>query len=437
MSRHRSLVSLGVLALVSIAAAGLSAVDLAQLQKSYDQAMKAYNEKNYPGYLEGIAESLRHFPNHPLLLYRLAAAYALNGMPLKGMPFLRQTASMGLVFDIWNNIDFRSLQRRPEYKKIMDLYARNAAPLKGSRRAWSIPGKGLLIEGLAYDPQTKKFLASSVRRRSILSLDRSGRGEPLSKPEDGLWAVMGLRVDPPRRILWASMSALPQMEGFKPENEGRAGLASYDLKTGRLLKKFLLPGKPERHLLGDVAVDSKGLVLATDSQSPVLYTPSASGDGLDIFLQHDAFQSLQGIDFSSDGRAIFVSDYSVGVYVIDRRTKSVRLLIPPRNGALIGIDGLYFYRGTLLAVQNGLRPNRILRIFLSPNFDRVERLAVLEANEPSMSEPTLGVVADDVFYFNANAQWKLVDDAGRAAPEAKWTDPVVLQISLAGPPVKK
>src|SRR4030042_1826779 len=97
MSRKRSLVSLSVLALVLIAAAGLPAVDLAQLQKSYDQAMKAYNEKNYPGYLEGIAESLRHFPNHPLLLYRLAAAYALNGMPLKGMPFLRPAASMGLV----------------------------------------------------------------------------------------------------------------------------------------------------------------------------------------------------------------------------------------------------------------------------------------------------------------------------------------------------
>jgi hypothetical protein len=437
MNHLKIVIALGGLALVFIGGPSLQAVDLAKLQTSYEQAIKAYEEKNYPLYLDHIGESLQNFPNHPLLLYRLAAAYALNGMPLKAMPPLRQTAAMGLVFDIWKNSDFRSLQRRPEFKKIMDLYAKNASPLKGSRRAWAIPGKGLLVEGLAYDPQEKKFLAGSVRRRTILSLDRAGRSEVLSKPEDGLWAVMGLRVDPPRRKLWASLSALPQMEGFKPEDEGRAGLACYDLKTGRLQKKYLLPGKPERHLLGDLAVDAKGTVVATDSQSPVLYTPSPSGDGLEIFLKFDSFQSLQGIDFSPDGRVLFVADYSVGVYVIDRQTKNVRLLEPPRNAALIGIDGLYYYRGSLLAVQNGLRPNRILRIFLNKNFDRIERLTVLEANEPSMSEPTLGVVVDDVFYFNANSQWGLVDDKGQAAPDNKWADPVVLQINLAEPQPKK
>ena len=351
MKRTRIVIALGGLALILLCGSGLLAVDLAKLQESYERASKAYEEKDYPAYLDAIGECLRNFPNHPVLLYRLAAAYALNSMPLKALPSLRQTASMGLVFDIWKSSDFRSLQRRPEFKKIMDFYAKNAAPLKGSRPAWTTPGKGWLIEGLAFDPQKKRFYAGSVRQGKILSLDRTGKSEAFSKAEDGLWGVLGLKVDPPRRILWASMSALPQTEGYKPEDEGRAGLASYDLKTGRLLKKYLLPGNPEKHLLGDLAVDPQGTVVATDSQSPVLYTPSASGGGLDIFLQHDAFQSLQGIDFSSDGRAIFVSDYSVGVYVIDRRTQSVRLLDPPRNGALIGIDGLYFYRGSLLAVQ--------------------------------------------------------------------------------------
>jgi hypothetical protein len=227
------------------------------------------------------------------------------------------------------------------------------------------------------------------------------------------------------------------MTGLKPEDEGRAGIVCYDLKTGRLAKKYLLPGKPENHLLGDLAVDAAGAVMATDSHMPVVYTPSATGDSLDVFLEYDQFQSLQGIDFSPDGRVIFVADYSVGLYVIDRQTKAVRLLEPPKAAALIGIDGLYFYQGSLLAVQNGLKPNRVLRVFLNKDYSRIERVSVLEANQPAMPEPTLGVIVGGVFFFIANSQWALVDDKGQAAPNEKWKDPVILQVSLAETPSVK
>jgi hypothetical protein len=426
-----------VFALALILGVSLQAIDLEKLDKAYQQAIKAYEAKDYTTYLDSLLEAQQYFPNHPLLLYRLAGAYALNGMPLKAMTPLRETAAMGLVFDVWKNADFRSLQKRPEFKRLLSLYEKNAQPLKTSRQAFTIPEKALLTEGLAYDPQDKKFFVSSVRQRKILRLDRTGRGDLLSKPEDDLWAVMGMKVDGPRRRLWAAMSAMPQMSGFKPEDEGRAGIVCYDLKTGRLAKKYLLPGKPETHLLGDLAVDAKGTVMATDSLMPVLYTPSAAGDSLDVFLTYDKFQSLQGIDFSTDGKAVFVADYSVGLYVIDRQTKTVHLLEAPKTAALIGIDGLYFFQGSLLAVQNGLKPNRILRVFLNKDYSRIERVAVLEANQMTMPEPTLGVIADGVFYFIANSQWALVDDKGRAAPNDKWKDPVILQVGIAGPPAIK
>ena len=37
--------------------------------------------------------------------------------------------------------------------------------------------------------------APRVRRRKILAVDAGGRATDFSKPEDGLWGVMGLRVD--------------------------------------------------------------------------------------------------------------------------------------------------------------------------------------------------------------------------------------------------
>lgn len=431
MKRIASLVLIGGLSVVFLAASAQGAIDLEKLQKAYDSASKAYDAKNYEEYLEDINEGLQAFPNHPILLYRQAAAYALLGKPLKALVPLRQTAAMGLVFNIWQNADFRGLQSRPELQRIIDLYAKNVQPLKGSQAVFSLPRKALLIEGVAFDPQGGKFYLGSVRQHQILRVDRSGMGDVLSRPEDGLWGVMGLRVDAPRRTLWAAMSAVPQMSGFKAADEGRAGVVGYDLKTGKLARKLLLPGKPDSHVLGDLAVDAGGTVLATDSQSPLIYAVPAAGNALEVFLKSDLFQSLQGIDFSPDGKTIFVADYSVGLYAIDRQTKAVRYLDAPRNAALIGIDGLYYYQGSLLAVQNGLKPNRILRVFLSKDFTAIERVDVLEANEPTMVEPTLGCLAGDTFYFNANAQWALVDDKGLAAPDSKWKDPVIRMISLA------
>lgn len=430
MNRIKLLFLAGGLSLALLGTGALRAIDLENLQKAYERAAKAYEAKNYQQYLDDITEALRYFPNHPILLFRQAAAWALTGRPLKAMIPLRQTAAMGLVFNVWQNPDFRSLQKRPELQRILDLYAKNAQPLKGSQQVLSVPEKGLLIEGVAYDSQERKFYLGSVRRREILRLDRAGKGGVLSRPEDGLWGVMGLKVDSVRRKLWAATSAVPQMAGGKPEDEGRAGLACYDLGSGRLQKKFLLPGKPEVHLLGDLAVDAQGTVMATDSQAPLIYAAPPAGDNLEVFLKNDLFQSLQGIDFTPDGKTLFVADYSVGIYAIDRRTKAVRFLEAPRNAALIGIDGINFYRDSLIAVQNGLKPNRILRLFLSKDHRGIERVAVLEANEPSMTEPTLGVVVQDMFYFNANAQWDLIDDKGQAAPSEKWKDPVIRSIDL-------
>jgi hypothetical protein len=435
MSTMRRTVGLALAAFL-LGAGTLWAIDLENLQKAYEKATRDYQAKSYEAYLEDINEALRYFPNHPILLFRQAAAYSLTGKPLKALLPLRQTAAMGLVFNIWQDPDFRALQKRPEMQHILDAYARNAQPLKGSRPVFSYPGKALLIEGVAFDPKDNRFYLGSVRRGEILRLDRTGKGGPLSRPEDGLWGVMGLKVDPARRRLWAAVSAVPQLAGFKAEDAGRAGLACYDLKTGRLLKKYVLPGKPETHLLGDLTVDGQGTVLATDSQSPLIYSLDPSADAPEVFLKYDPFQSLQGIDLTPDGKTIYVADYSVGLYAVDRATRTVRYLEAPRGTALIGIDGLYYYQGSLIAVQNGLKPNRVLRVFLSRDGSRIGSVAALEANEPTMTEPTLGCVVGDLFYFNANAQWDLVDDKGRAAPSDKWKDPVIRVIDLKAPPAK-
>jgi hypothetical protein len=49
---------------------------------------------------------------------------------------------------------------------------------------------------------------------------------------------------------------------------------------------------------------------------------------------------------------------------------------------MLEIDGLYSHKGALLAVQNGVNPNRIVRMFLNKEQTRVMKFETIEANNP-------------------------------------------------------
>jgi hypothetical protein len=85
---------------------------------------------------------------------------------------------------------------------------------------------------------------------------------------------------------------------------------------------------------------------------------------------------------------------------------------------LDGIDGLYPWRGGLIAVQNGTNPRRILWLTLSPDGDRIAGVRVLESNHPDWGEPTLGTVRRNDFLYVADAQWERYGEGG--AVQGAW-----------------
>ncbi len=108
-------------------------------------------------------------------------------------------------------------------------------------------------------------------------------------------------------------------------------------------------------------------------------------------------------------------------------TKQVVQQIPADAITLLGIDGLYFYQGNLIAIQNGVVPNRVLRVSLEK--DQVTDQEVLEANHPDFNEPTLGVIVGDSLHFIANSQWPNVNEKAELAMD-KLRPTVVLKLSL-------
>ena len=96
---------------------------------------------------------------------------------------------------------------------------------------------------------------------------------------------------------------------------------------------------------------------------------------------------------------------------------------------LVGIDGLSFHRGGLVAVQNGMEPNRVASFPLAPSLDRVTGDRVLERGNKNFEIPTTGAVAGNSFYVIANAQLRSLGPEGVKDPE-KRKPVVILEIDL-------
>ncbi|HEV2913972.1 MAG TPA: hypothetical protein VGX92_11890 [Pyrinomonadaceae bacterium] len=395
-----------------------------------DQAVKAYKEKNYAAYLENMKMALELRPNHPRLMYNLAGAHALAGNKAEAVALLARVAEMGLIYAADRDGDFDSIKESDAFKAVLKRFENNRAPVNHSTTAFTMREKGLVTEGIAYDPASETFYVSSVHKRKIVSIAKDGAAKDFATERDGLWSVLGMKVDSRRRHLWATSAAIPQMMNYSEADAGRAAIFKFDLRTGKLLKKYLLPGQPKKHLLGDLVINSRGDVFATDSLTPALYTIEHRKDDLEAVIEGEPFVAAQGLDFSPDEKRLFVADYARGIFIIDLRTRKHFNLNPAPGSTLLGIDGLYRYKRSLIATQNGTNPQRIIRLHLDKSLEGVERLEVLEANNPLFDEPTLGVLVRDAFYYIANSQWGAVDQKGALAPAEKLREPVILKVRL-------
>ncbi len=76
---------------------------------------------------------------------------------------------------------------------------------------------------------------------------------------------------------------------------------------------------------------------------------------MEVFAKPENFTEPNGVTLSPDGKTLFVAT-DEGVSAFDVNSKARHQLTHPADVSLKGIDGLYFYRGSLIA----LHPGRII-----------------------------------------------------------------------------
>lgn len=404
-----------------------------EAKRLYDEAVTAYKSKDYAGFLAAATKMLVLSPGNPKYIYNVACAEALTGDTAGASRHLLSLLDRGLDLGIDEDADLAPLRASKEYEPVrrkLDLLKRTVGP---GEIAFTLPEKDQIPEGIAYDPVSRTWFVSSVHKRKIVSRSEDGKVADFTAPgQDGLWSVLALAVDPQRRWLWACSAALPEMDGYDGSQKGLSGVFKFDLATKKLVNKYLLPHAAGARALGDLTIGSTGDVYLTDGAGSGIYRIPRAKDQIEEFVPPGFFMSPQGIAFAPDRKHLYVADYVGGITAIDVASGARRDVRAPENSPLLGIDGLAVHGNSLVVTQNGIRPHRVTRLFLDASGDGIERAEILEMNNPHFSEPTLGVVVGEAYYYVANSQWGMFEPGGRLAPAARLAGPIILKIPLAG-----
>ena len=408
---------------------GVPAVDSANVARSaWSSAVRASRQKDIKSAFANAERAASAWPTQQSFVWYSAVFAAELGDSSALRRALDRYARLGLGRDLRDST-FDRFRALPWFRDVARRHDANRAAIANSSTRLTLSDSTLWPEGMDFDARTGNSYVTSVRHRTLVEVSRDGRERELW-PRDrlGIGAVFAVRVDPRGNVLWVTTSATPQMSGYAPADSGLAALLQVRIGDGAILKRWDLPAT-RQHALGDVALGPDGDVFITDSNEPVLYRLRPGGDTLEP-LRHPLFRSLQGVAPTPDARLIYVADYSHGLLRIDLATSRVARVDEPADITTLGCDGIAWYDNSIIAIQNGVSPARVMRFRLDRAGTRVVSAEVLDRNWTIADEPTIGTIVGNQFVYVANSQWEKYSEDGARRRETKLTRPVLLSLRL-------
>ena len=410
-----------------VALGGASAQQEPGPYERYLRGIAALEAKDAVRALPDLQAAAGFFRKDPDVLLALAKAKALTGDGDGALTVLSSAVALGGGAGADTDPAFASLGDRPAFRALQPRIVENGRPVSNARPAFTIPEADMIPEGIAWDPGTRTLFLGSLAKNKIVAIAVDGGGRArdfVPSGRDGLQRVLGMKVDPARKSLWVCSAEADVPGGNKTR---ASSLYRFDVATGKTRQK--IPSPPGgAHLFNDIAVAKDGGLFLTDSEEGAVYRLRAGADRLEVFQPGGRFFYPNGIALSEDGRFLYVA-HVLGVAAWELASGRTFDLPSPDEVTLVGIDGLSFNRGALVAIQNGMEPNRVAYFPLASSLDRVTGVRVLERGNPAFEIPTTGAVAGDTYYFIANSQLRALTPGGVKDPE-KRKPVVILELDL-------
>ena len=398
---------------------------------------EAYAAKDYRTFRSALVRLHKLRPNNSDYMYQLVIAHALLDEKAQAYEIMLGMQQQGLAYDFTLTDQTRNLRDTEVFKYVNDMLKMAANPVGDVEPVFVLPDSVTMPETIAWDESRQKFLVGTIAQGQIFAVTRDGELTELLKAdkENGLWGIFDILVDSPRNRLWVTSASMLGFSGFDPVDKGRSGLFEFDLKTLELIRRYPVPVDGLSHILGSMVLAPNGDIYIADRALPLIYMKSADEKKLKAVLLLKELVSQRGIAMQPDGRMLYVADREMGIMVVDLVGKQARLLEVPDTFNAGGIDGLYLNKNRLFVIQNGIKPQRVMRLQLDPSGTKVESVGPLAVAQPEFDLPSFGTIQGGNLYYFANSQW--VDESGSQNPVAVVSSNLDASIDLVQPEMEQ
>ena len=377
-------------------------------------ASKAYQQKKYRAFVK-IMEKLHNIrPLDTDYMYQLALAYSLVDDKRSAYNMMLTLQREGAAYDFDANEGFKNLRGTEVYEHLNDLMVRASEPAGVVEDVLTLADDVVLPEAIDWDPMNQSFLVGTIPDGKILRLTEDGKSSTVfqADADNGMWSIFDIKVDHERKVFWVSTAALPGFKDYQQKDYGRSALFKFDLESGKLLQRLPMAVDGNPHSFANLALGVDGSIYIADSQAPVIYVLKPGATTPQLLAAAPSLLSIRSLVLNKDNTFLYLSDYVKGLFVLNLKTGQMRKPRMPESLNTSGVDGMYKWKDSLVVIQNGFNPSRVLRLQLDEEGVEIIDMAPLAVAQPIFDNPNFGVVREDWLYYFANSHWGYVDASG-------------------------
>ncbi len=412
-----------------IFARDLATID--SLPQLLELADKTLQEEQYSRY-ELVMKKLTELrPYDPVFRLDLAKAYALQDKKTEAYNDLIELQKAGLSYPVTEHSGFDLIKDTKVFEYIEDGMEQNAQAFGEGKQAFAVSHhySGMLFENLAWDAKAERFLLGSVRSGAVYQYDEeSGFSEffKAGNPATGPWGVIDLVIDQSADLLWLATATLPHYTGTTQQNFGQAMISKIRLSTGEVLKNMSMAKSDQPKLFTAMHLTTSGDLYFINAFDSTFFRVKNGQETVEPVLALPGLSNIKAITSNAAESVLYVSDYELGLFVINLESLQVVPLIKGGKGFFAGMNDLFYDDGDLIGIQSGVQPARLMRYVLEKDLF-LKNLFPIEASHPEFKDLGNGTLVGDHVFYAANTQWAKTDGLGRLLPNSSWEPLVIIK----------
>ena len=370
------------------------------------KANAAYTVKDLLTFRQALESLHKLRPYNSEYMYQLVIAHALLDEKSEAYNLMLRMQQQGLAYDFLESENTLNIRGTEVFDYVNDLMKMAKEPVGESETIFVLPETVVMPEAISWDESRQKFLVGTVAEGQVLAVGKDGQIDELLKAdnENGMWSIFDILVDPSRNRLWVTSASMPVFKRYEPADKGRSALFEFNLETLELINKYPVPVDGQPHLLGTMTLSPNGDIYIADRILPIVYSKPAGEQKLKPVIALRELISMRGIAMQPDGRIMYVADREMGIMVVDVASGRAGFLKGPETLNVGGIDGLYLKDNRLYVIQNGIKPQRVMRLQLDATGTKVEEVRPMAIAQPQFDLPSFGTIEGENLYYFSSSQ---------------------------------